>query len=971
MRPSSAPYGRRRTTTRRRLGTTKTKTFRRPESAAPVRQRTVSSSANAAAPKCTTGNDKQTSSYQATLEKFASSNSNNSSSNNNNNNKHTTSSIVTHSHPILDSLNTRLGLREVDLLLRTRGVRPTSAAAMRRRTPNRKRPSTASVSFLLHSSSTSTLSAAQSQRKRRPRTASYLSSFNTPAAYNWKFQPENTTSNQEKLVIVEKDHILKPPPQGSATQAGRWRRYQQLQRDVFFAQNRRATERVAECRRAKANMWSALDKIRHIMERDAHDRESKRKQVHRMFVACAAGFGATEAPLVTLPQFLSRFCTFGYQWHEVETPLKRAFVAFDADLDGLVDWRDIIIALRIATYPLEPPPERLRRFFRLYSDDADYMNAETLLHMMTVTLYAQESVERVAAAIHVWLHSNGIPLPGLHGDHFQALVEHEWNIAEEEWMVVGPVKRVVNIDSFLLVMWHDWFRGMSPQMRLRVADDRQQASLKLIEAAETRIAVRKAVKMWQKKTLAKVFHQFWYGCHLSHCDKMALYHDIERCRRRGVLRWRIYASAAARMNEMSGTAVSFRTHWLKKNHFGEWKHYWTRCCRRKRRMFEQATRWWRNVQLECYFNVLKKYWKKRLAKYEAIAFWHTLEKKNLFRTWRDNVQYSIQTRKAADTLAEIRGDVFFGRTDAIDAEMEEYKRKVEEDYRQKKELERLEKMRKRAEEDLWEEQKIDAYTKGVDRRKQKMQDEEWRKAREDKEKVDRTKERHMWGKMHNHIAEDAEFEAYAYLRTKDGKALLHSRTLQVRKEGGLREDQVANGLDTELAEGEDAQAYNARILVAAMTEGAEFVKLFDPLLNEAFFYNCSTGDRLTADDLSYEEAQSIAIEVYVKEQVDGAYNAAKSAKIKDTRDRLEAWGATKVNRFMRANYYKKYMRRMFLKAFVIKMDPISGEPYYLNTHSGRSQWTKPLALKSVKMNFPEWVLMRDESGKPYYRQTIK
>ena len=53
------------------------------------------------------------------------------------------------------------------------------------------------------------------------------------------------------------------------------------------------------------------------------------------------------------------------------------------------------------------------------------------------------------------------------------------------------------------------------------------------------------------------------------------------------------------------------------------------------------------------------------------------------------------------------------------------------------------------------------------------------------------------------------------------------------------------------------------------------------------------------------------------------------------------------------------------------MDPRSGEPYYLNTHSGKSQWTKPLALKSVKMNFPEWVLMRDEANTVYYRQTIK
>ena len=123
-------------------------------------------------------------------------------------------------------------------------------------------------------------------------------------------------------------------PRGSARQAGNWRRLQKLQEEVHVAQNERAAERVRECRRAKAHMWPALDLIRQIMERDASTREGKRKQVHKMFVACAAGFGATEAPLVTLPQFLSRFCTFGYNWYEVEAPLKRAFVAFDADLDG-------------------------------------------------------------------------------------------------------------------------------------------------------------------------------------------------------------------------------------------------------------------------------------------------------------------------------------------------------------------------------------------------------------------------------------------------------------------------------------------------------------------------------------------------------------------------------------------------------------------------------------------------------------
>ena len=979
-RPSTASH-------RRRLGTSPIRTVnpsrkRRPGTAnnASRKRRRATASPNNKIQTQTrpnTSNNKHSKAYLATMSKFNTSNPSLPANNHPSTNSrfHTasttssTSSVQTKSHPILDNLNTSLYNRDVDFVLRTRGVRPTSAAAMKRRTPNRnrnQRPATAAANFSSSSPERSMYNSPSTSNKR-PSTASYKSSFNTPQAYNWKFKPENTRDDIDDILSGA------PPPQGSATKAGRWRRFQQLQQDVFLAQNQRAAERVAECRRAKGNMWQALDKIRHIMERDAHDRESKRKQVHRMFVACAAGFGATEAPLVTLPQFLSRFCTFGYLWNEIEAPLKRAFVAFDADLDGLVDWRDIIIALRIATFPLEPAPDRLKRFFRLYSDDTNYMDAATLLHMMTVTLYDQQSVERVAGAIHVWLNASGFPLPGIYGDHFIALVEHEWEIAEEEWMTIGPVKAVVHIDSFLLVMWHDWFNGMSSEMRLRVADDRQQASLQMIKEAETRMDVRKAVKMWQRKTLARVFHQFWYGCHLNHCDKMALYHDTARCRKRGLRRWHTNANASARMGAMNAGAESFRNLWLKKNHFGEWKHFWIRCCMRNKRMAEQAARWQRNVNLEFYFGVFKRYWERRLAKYNAIAFWHGLEKKNYFRTWRDNVKYSISTRKAADTLAEIRGDVFVGKVDSIDAEIEAYKKQIELEFQQKKENERLEKERIRAAEDLWSEQKIEAYTKGQDRRKMKMQEEEWRAVREKKKVLDLTKESNMWEKMHRHIAEDAEFEAYTFLRSPMGKDLLKVRTLQVRKEGGLRDDQVANGLDTELAEGEDPEKYNARILIMAMTSNAEFVKLFDPLLNEAFFYNCRTGDRLTAEDLSYEEAEKIAMEVYIAEQIEKAYTNAKESKIKDTRDRLEEFAANKINNFMRANYYKKHMRKMFLKIFVVKMDSSTSEPYYLNTHSGKSQWTKPLALKTVKMNFPEWVLMRDASqnGKVYYKQTIK
>ena len=990
MRPSSAPLGRSRSTRtttnrtnkRRKLGTSPIRSFnnrrRRPETAKPRKPYHKPRQQIPTQPKTSKA-------YLATLAQFSNDPnlidappSNYSDpytyiSNSSPSPATTPNTMVSAaSHPILDGLNTRLGLRDVDLLLRNRGVRPTSAAALQRRAPQtNQRPSTAfagsrSRSHAAMERSVQRGSSSHSTRRPRPRTAatataSYNASFNTDKAYNWK-HPNNSAPPSHF------DHTL---PSGSACSAGKWRRFQKLQAEVYQAQNQRAAKRVAECRRAKANMWSALDKIRVIMERDADTREQKRKQVHKMFVACAAGFGATEAPLVTLPQLLSRFCTFGYNWWEIEAPLKRAFVAFDADLDGLVDWRDIIFALRIVIHPLEPAPVRLRRFFNLYSDDSNYMDRATLIHMMTVTVYASESVERVAGAMHAWLNSGDVPLHGLYMDQFMALIEHEWDIAEEEWMKVGPVQAVVQINSFLRVMWHDWFNGMSADMRLRVADLRQQLSLKIIEETETRCSIRKAVKMWQKKTLVKVWRQFTYGCTLSYYDKMAAWHDSQRLRKRGVLRWKTNTDYWGQLGQMTGSAQDFYEHWTKTIHFAEWKHYWRRCNMRKKRMFDQARRWWRSIVLERYYNRLKKYWQKRLQKYAAIAFWHLLEKKNLFRTWKNNVQYKRKAIKAANTLGAIRGDVFFGKADNIDKEVEEYKQGIIAEHERKREEEEQAKQAKRAKEDLWSEQKIAAYTKGQDRKKMKMQDEEWREIREQKETQDRGKEDHMWEKMHRHIAEDAEFEAYAFLRTKKGKELLAVRTAKVKREGGLSEDQVANGLDAELKEGESAEEYNARILVQAMTNAAEFVKLFDPLLNEAFFYNCRNGEKLTAEDLSHEEAESIAIEVYIKQQVSDAYQNAKQSAVQDKRNRLENASATKINNFMRASYYKKYMRKMFLKVFSVKMDPTSGEPYYINSESGKTQWTKPLALKSIKMHFPEWVLMRDSSGTPYYRQTIK
>ena len=139
-------------------------------------------------------------------------------------------------------------------------------------------------------------------------------------------------------------------------------------------------------------------------------------------------------------------------------------------------------------------------------------------------------------------------------------------------------------------------------------------------------------------------------------------------------------------------------------------------------------RWYRSWTLDIYFTRLRKYWKRRLQKYEAIAFWHKLEKRNLFRTWRDNVQYSVRTRKAADTLAEIRGDVFFGKAASIEKEAEDSKKSIQDEYERKvtrgSALAEIERQK-----DLWAEQKMAAWEKGENRRKKRIQDVRWRKSR--------------------------------------------------------------------------------------------------------------------------------------------------------------------------------------------------------------------------------------------------
>ena len=384
-----------------------------------------------------------------------------------------------------------------------------------------------------------------------------------------------------------------------------------------------------------------------------------------------------------------------------------------------------------------------------------------------------------------------------------------------------------------------------------------------------------------------------------------------------------------------------------------------------------ARRWWRSVVLERYFGALKRYWAKKMQKYAAIAHWHRVELRRLFRTWAENVVFSAKELRAINKTGNLRADFFAGQAASIEREKQDLEARLRREQAEAEETERRRIAEKRAADDLWAEQKLAAWEKGENRRKRKMQEIEWRRQREEAERHERAKERKMWKRMRDHIAQDAEDEAIAFLATKAGRELLHFRTQQVRREGGLREDQVANGLSTELEEGQDAEEYNQRILLEAMTTGAEYVKLFDPLFDEAFFYNCRTGERLTAEDMSYEEAKSVARETFIKESVTRSLAESDEARRKDIQDRKEYAAAVKISNMMRRAYFRGKLRRMTMRIYVTRNDPTTGDMYFYNTWNGKSRWDAPRAIRGKKFHLPEWIVLRDpESQRPYYRQTI-
>ena len=64
---------------------------------------------------------------------------------------------------------------------------------------------------------------------------------------------------------------------------------------------------------------------------------------------------------------------------------------------------------------------------------------------------------------------------------------------------------------------------------------------------------------------------------------------------------------------------------------------------------------------------------------------------------------------------------------------------------------------------------------------------------------------------------------------------------------------------------------------------------------------------------------------------------------------------------------------MAKKAFTLRNDPYTGEPYYYNTQTREkvANNRKPFALGSFNMSLPEWIVMRTEDDQPYYKQTIE
>ena len=384
---------------------------------------------------------------------------------------------------------------------------------------------------------------------------------------------------------------------------------------------------------------------------------------------------------------------------------------------------------------------------------------------------------------------------------------------------------------------------------------------------------------------------------------------------------------------------------------------------------------------------------------KAQAFAERMTKRHWLHTWATNVHNIVEERRAYERKSKMRQDL-------LEQEWAEAKREEDEAraQREAEEAARLaEEERKRREqedyEQWWEQEKLRAYERGVNRKKMAIQEKEWKAEKEARRRAEAEEKEKMWRTIEDAAAERSMQEAIDYLLTGEGRKVLDWEVKKLRMQSTTRwdgKDGDTGGMD------------------------GDWVKMYDDEIHEVFYYNHKTGGRVTADTLSLEEARNIARKEWIDKFMLQAREDVRILQREKLQEELEYKSAFTLQGIARCHRARKELRRRCREVIVKRVVPTSTDlsevyvamvamipsvhdtrcpralppphwtdcvhvfhrvhapgrsvpRYYYDTRltDGRPSWTKPLVLGPEEdIHLDEWVYLQDPNGTPYYQQTV-
>eukprot|EP00948_MAST-09A_sp_MAST-9A-sp1_P003432 g3432.t1 len=635
---------------------------------------------------------------------------------------------------------------------------------------------------------------------------------------------------------------------------------------------------------------------------------------------------------------------YSFDWKKKKKLLHKLFYALDDDCDDIVDWRDLICALRVYQYPAEDAITKFRKYFHVYATTDKQITLEHAIRIVLVwTNDSHEFLEYRKKGKHLFDEMLSKRSASSNNSHNQKIM-----------LSLEPFLQSIRDNPSFVETAEERLWELTPSKdRLQMIERVTQKTLGRIDDMEKQWKLSKAVRFWYPRELSNKFRRWRIFTHKSLALKAAIMHYRRRKQTKGIRHLWDYTQKRMTAKRNWKKAVLHYNALLTKYAFKHCTAFLRVKQRQKAMAWERAKSLFNTLLLESIMRKWKSYTRTIVLMRRAVEDHSSKMITKCFETWKEHAQALKEERLVNERKAAMRQkEMEQGWKEAdderrrLEAEAEAERKRLEEERKQEEE-------RIRADKERWEQQKKDAANRAVQRRIRQIQEIEWKRQKEEAQKEEWQDLQDKWSDLKERAKQIAETEAYDYLVTPEGREVLNIMKERVKEASALRRNK-----------NKDVTGQNE--------EDKVWEKIFDPLLNEYFFYNHKTGERVMADQLSDVEAEALARSQFVEERIRKALKRTEYVEAQETQKWIELKAAKRIQAMARIKLARKKIRKIIDIVYVKRVDPYTGDQFYYNTVERTAAWEKPVNLGSKDLVVDEWVTMFNQTtNEPYYCQTIK